>query len=48
MNEYHITFQLNGRRYEDRISATSYFDARRLIQDRYPDAVILNVEQVKD
>ena len=46
MNEYNITFQLDGHRYEDQISATSYFDARRLIEARYPGAVILNVQQV--
>jgi len=46
MNEYEITFQLDGHRYEDHITATSYFDARRLIEARYPDAVILNVQQV--
>jgi hypothetical protein len=46
MNEYNITFQLDGHRYEDQISATSYFDARHLIEARYPGAVILNVQQV--
>ena len=46
MNEYNITFQLDGHRYEDHISATSYFDARRLIESRYPGDAILNVQQV--
>ncbi|MDP6849086.1 MAG: hypothetical protein QGI24_09890 [Kiritimatiellia bacterium] len=46
MNEYEITFQLDGHRYQDHITATSYFDARRLIEARYPGVVILNVQQV--
>jgi len=45
MKNYEIEFTWRGNRYTDSIRATSYFAARRLIQDRYPGAVIWHVRE---
>lgn len=47
MKHYRVRFTVNGCRYDDEISATSYFDARRLIEARYPGAVIWLVQEVR-
>gem|GEM_PF-3909164 len=46
MFTYRVTFVLDGKRYAEEVSATCSIDARRLIQGRYPGAVIWNVERV--
>ena len=43
MKTYVIRLSWQGHFYEDTIRATSYFDARRLIEARYPGCSIWNV-----
>jgi hypothetical protein len=43
MNDYLVTFTLNGSRYQRLFTATSYFDVRKLMAVEYPSAVIWSI-----
>ena len=46
MKSYEISFAIDNKRYAETVRASSYFDARRLIESRYPRCVIWNVREV--
>lgn len=46
MNTYEVTFVVDGHRYAETIQAQTHQDARRLIQARYPDAMIWDIQRV--
>ena len=45
MRTYEVEFTWRGSRYSDTYQASSYFAARRLVEERYPGAVIWNIRQ---
>ena len=45
MKTYEIKFTISDHRYTETVRATSYFDARRLIETRYPRCVNWNVRE---